>query len=139
MIHVRVGEQDEINRRELRLRDSDINQAFDANGERTYANAHARAEDGVSENGEAVDIQENGAVAEPRSVQSLGAPELRLRSKRRGLRLAVIFLGNLAKKRRGSLPQKARGGGNAAAKIRVRGAAGRALVAAKLGIVHQGN
>ena len=57
VIHVRVRKKNEIDGREILVRQSDIDQAFDADGERSQADAHAGAEDRVGEYGEPIDFQ----------------------------------------------------------------------------------
>lgn len=78
MVEVGVGEQDEIDFWELPDGESRRDEAFGAEGSEDEIDAAARAEDGVGEDGEAVNPDESCRVSKPGGMEAFGLPGGRL-------------------------------------------------------------
>ena len=78
VIHVGVGEQDDVDLRQFRDGERGLHEALEAERHRAEADAGAFAEDGIGEDRNAVDLQQDGGVAEPGGVQTGIGPEVRV-------------------------------------------------------------
>ena len=65
VVHVRVREQDEIDVGEAVEWDGRQKEALETQCQRTEAEAHAIGEDGIGQDGEAVDFEQDGRVSQP--------------------------------------------------------------------------
>ena len=70
-------------------REGGLHEALQAERQRAQADAGARAEDGVGEDRDAVDLEQHGGVAEPGGVQAGIGPEMRVGTMRRRQNLAL--------------------------------------------------
>jgi len=69
-----VREEDEIDGGQLARLEGGGDEAFGADVAEKCVGADAFAEDGIGEDGEAVEIQQDGGVAEPGSGDGIGIP-----------------------------------------------------------------
>ena len=75
MIHVRVREENDIDSGQFPDRKGRLHQPPDAQRSRSQADADSSAEHRIGQDGNAVDLQQNGAVTNPGRVQSFFGPE----------------------------------------------------------------
>ncbi len=68
MVHVRVRQQDEIDGRQILQVGCHVYHSFDTQRERPEIQPDPQTENRVRQNGEAVDIQEDGAMSQPGSM-----------------------------------------------------------------------
>ena len=79
VIEVRVGKQDQINRRQFMKLQRRLREAFRADGEKGQANPDAREKNGIGQDRDSEKIEQHGGVAEPRGRQPIVGPFLRPR------------------------------------------------------------
>ena len=89
VIHVGMGEQDEVDFRQLGEAEGGLDQTLQAEREGAEADAGARAEDGVGEDGDAVDLEQHGGMAEPGGMEAGIGPGMRMGTMGRGQNLAL--------------------------------------------------
>ena len=96
MVHVRMREQDEIDGRQLARPKRGCDETFGADVSEKGVSANTFAEDRVGKDGEAVEIQQDGGVAEPGSGDGVGIPGVWGGSRRRSKDGSAGFLDEAA-------------------------------------------
>ncbi len=111
MVHVRMREENEVERGKVGKRRCGFYKTFDTERHGPKTNPDAGAENGIGNEGETVDLQQDGAVPEPSGMQTAIGPVARVGMERGGFGLARIFFRNAAKKgRRGPAQEPSRFG-----------------------------
>lgn len=85
MIQVRVGKENEVDAGQLIDGQGGRDTAFGTDSAQTEIDADARLQDRISENVQAVEIDEDGGVPEPGGGDGIVAPLFRRRRAARGL------------------------------------------------------
>ena len=93
MIEMRGRQEHEIDPRQVVESERRLGEAFRAEGEKRQANADAIAQRGIGEDGDAVEINQHGGVAEPGRGEMVVAPGFgsRTREGRRDRRAVIRF------------------------------------------------
>jgi hypothetical protein len=84
MIHVSVTQQDEINFRHVGYIECGCNEPLYSERGQSEVNSGTHAEHRIRKNREAIDLQQYGAVSDPRRVEAAVRPAMRARRIRRG-------------------------------------------------------
>ena len=109
MIEMCVRQQDQIDVRQIMARSRGSHQPLQAHGDRTHADAAALAQHRIGQDGESIQLQQHGAVAEPRRVQTVIRPALGMGRKRCGSNQAPAVVLNPSYKLRSSGAGESRG------------------------------
>ena len=83
MIHVRMGEQDNVDLRQLGQGQCGLHQPLQSQCHGPEADTRARAENRIGEDCYTIDLEQHGGMAQPGGVQAGIGPEMRARTMRR--------------------------------------------------------